>query len=91
MTHLCYFSFSVASAILQGGLFGIVGKFSSRYITAVVSGQALGGIFAALAEIGSLCLGASSTISAFVYFMIADGMLLLALAAYLILSRAVRI
>ncbi|XP_069704264.1 equilibrative nucleoside transporter 3 [Periplaneta americana] len=80
---------NIASAILQGGLFGIVGKFSSRYITAVVSGQALGGIFAALAEIASLCLGASSTISAFVYFMVANGMLLLSLAAYLILSRAV--
>ncbi|PNF17715.1 Equilibrative nucleoside transporter 1 [Cryptotermes secundus] len=80
---------NIASAILQGGLFGIVGKFSSRYITAVVSGQALGGIFAALAEIASLCLGASSTISAFVYFMVANGMLLLSLAAYLVLSRAV--
>lgn len=80
---------NIASAILQGGLFGIVGKFSSRYITAVVSGQALGGIFAALAEIASLCLGASSTVSAFVYFMVANGMLLLSLAAYLVLSRAV--
>ncbi|GFG40730.1 hypothetical protein Cfor_04914, partial [Coptotermes formosanus] len=80
---------NIATAILQGGLFGIVGKFSSRYITAVVSGQALGGIFAALAEITSLCLGASSTMSAFVYFMVANGMLLLSLAAYLVLSRAV--
>jgi equilibrative nucleoside transporter 1/2/3 len=80
---------NIASAILQGGLFGIVGKFSSRYITAVVSGQALGGIFAALAEIVSLCLGASSTISAFVYFMVANGMLLISLVAYLVLSRAV--
>lgn len=88
---LCYLCFPVASAILQGGLFGIVGKFSSRYISAVVSGQALGGIFAALAEIASLCLGASSTISAFVYFMVANGMLLLSLVAYLVLSRAVRI
>jgi equilibrative nucleoside transporter 1/2/3 len=88
---LCYFYFPVASAVLQGGLFGIVGKFSSRYITAVVSGQALGGIFAALAEIASLCLGASSTISAFVYFMVANGMLLLSLVAYIVLSHAVRI
>ncbi|XP_067010202.2 equilibrative nucleoside transporter 3 isoform X2 [Anabrus simplex] len=80
---------NIASAVLQGGLFGMVGRFSSRYITAVVSGQALGGIFAALAEIASLCLGASSTNSAFVYFMVANGMLVLSLIAYLVLSRAV--
>nr|CAD7263292.1 unnamed protein product [Timema shepardi] len=80
---------NVASAVLQGGLFGLVGKFSPRYITAVVSGQALGGIFAALAEIVSLCLGASPTTSAFVYFMVANAMLLMALTAYLILARAV--
>nr|CAD7572768.1 unnamed protein product [Timema californicum] len=79
---------NVASAVLQGGLFGLVGKFSPRYITAVVSGQALGGIFAALAEIVSLCLGASPTTSAFVYFMVANAMLLMALTAYLILARA---
>ncbi|XP_063235773.1 equilibrative nucleoside transporter 1 [Bacillus rossius redtenbacheri] len=79
---------NIASAILQGGLFGLVGKFSARYITAVVSGQALGGIFAALASILSLCLGASATTSAFVYFMVANAMLLLALTAYLILTRA---
>nr|CAD7196742.1 unnamed protein product [Timema douglasi] len=80
---------NIASAVLQGGLFGLVGKFSPRYITAVVSGQALGGIFAALAEIVSLCLGASPTTSAFVYFMVANAMLLMALTAYLILARAV--
>ncbi|KAK7792618.1 hypothetical protein R5R35_009151 [Gryllus longicercus] len=80
---------NIASAVLQGGLFGMVGRFPSRYITAVVSGQALGGIFAALAEIASLCLGASSTKSAFVYFMVANGMLILSLIAYVILARAV--
>lgn len=51
--------FPVATAILSGGLFGISGLFPSEYITAVVSGQALGGIFAALAEIISLTFGAS--------------------------------
>lgn len=83
--------FTVASAVLQGGLFGIIGKFSARYITAVVSGQALGGIFTAVAEIVSLWLGASSTTSAFVYFMVANGMFILSLLSYLILSRAVSI
>lgn len=34
---------NIATAILSGGLFGISGQFSSEYVTAVVSGQALGG------------------------------------------------
>lgn len=58
------------SAILSGSIFGILGKFSPGYITAVVSGQALGGIFTSLVQILSLALGESSTHAAFVYFMI---------------------
>lgn len=38
-----------ASAISSGSLFGMAGQFPSEYMTAAVSGQALGGIFAALA------------------------------------------
>lgn len=60
----------MASAILSGSIFGILGKFSPSYITAVVSGQALGGIFTALVQIMSLALGESSVHAAFVYFMI---------------------
>lgn len=64
------FCFSVCSAIFGGSVFGVVGKFSPVYITAVIGGQALGGIFAALAQIASLAIGASSTHSALVYFII---------------------
>lgn len=38
------FVINIFSAILTGGLFGIAGMFSSEYITAVIGGQALGGI-----------------------------------------------
>jgi equilibrative nucleoside transporter 1/2/3 len=77
--------------VLQGGLLGIVGCFPHRYITAVVGGQALGGVFAALANIISLVIGASPASSALAYFLIADIELALALAAYLALSSSVRI
>lgn len=33
---------SVFSAIMSGSLFGVSGYFNSEYITAVMSGQALG-------------------------------------------------
>lgn len=79
--------FPVASAILSGGLFGICGQFPSEYITALVSGQSLGGIFAALTEILSLTFGASAKTSAFVYFMIGNAVLLLSIVCYVCMSR----
>lgn len=72
---------------MSGGLFGICGQFPSEYITAVVSGQALGGIFAALAQIISLTFGASAKTSGFVYFMIGNFVLILSLVTYIIMSR----
>lgn len=84
-----YLYFAVSSAILSGSIFGIIGKFSPKYITAVVSGQALGGIFAAIAEIVCLSVGASSVHSAFVYFMIGNILILISLFSYIILSKTV--
>lgn len=68
---------------------GIVGKFSPKYITAMSSGQALGGIFTALAEICSLWLGTSPLLSGLLYFIIGDTMLLFSLIAYVLLEKAV--
>ncbi|KAF2361926.1 Equilibrative nucleoside transporter [Trinorchestia longiramus] len=58
-------------AVFQGGLFGLAGMFPARYMTAAVSGQALGGVFASLARIVSLAAGADDITSAFIYFLIA--------------------
>ncbi|CAG9762249.1 unnamed protein product [Ceutorhynchus assimilis] len=80
---------NVASAILQGSVFGLVGNFSPKYITAVVGGQALGGIFAALAEIVSLALGASSTHTALVYFIIGNVTIALSIVSYVVLTKTV--
>lgn len=90
-TILHYYNkfFSVASAFLAGGLFGISGLFPSEYITAVVSGQALGGIFSALTEIVSLTFGTSPMISAFVYFNIGNVVLFASIISYLIMSNTI--
>lgn len=82
--------FSVVSSIFQGGVCGLAGKFPKGYVNAVISGQALGGIFAALANIISIALGASPTQSAFIYFLAADVTLILAFVMYLILCSTVR-
>lgn len=74
---------------MQSGLFGIVGKFPARYITATVGGQALGGVLAAVAEIVSLWLGATPIRSALVYFIMADTFILFSIFAYIFLSRTV--
>lgn len=89
LTMITVVLMNVCAAILSGGLFGLVGQFPSEYITAVVSGQSLGGIFAALTEIIALTLGASAQYSAFIYFIIGTVVMLLSVQAYVIMSRTV--
>lgn len=80
---------NASCAIFGGSLLGVAGRFSSGYITAMMGGQALGGIFTALAEIGSLWLGASPVLSGLVYFVIGDAMLFLSLVSWIVLERTV--
>ncbi|XP_014207859.1 equilibrative nucleoside transporter 3 [Copidosoma floridanum] len=80
---------NAANAIFGGSLMGVAGKFSSKYITAMSSGQALGGIFTALTEILSLWIGANPISSGLLYFTIGDVVLLLSLISYIILEREV--
>lgn len=77
----------MASSILSGSLFSIIGKFSPKYITAVVGGQALGGIFAAVVQILSLTIGASSVHTAFVYFMIGNITIAICIVSYIVLHK----
>ncbi|KAL1122166.1 hypothetical protein AAG570_003571 [Ranatra chinensis] len=80
---------NIASAILQSAVFGVVGRFPSRYIAGAVSGQALGGIMAAVAEIVSLWVGASPVLSALVYFIMADVFIVMAMGSYAFLATTV--
>lgn len=77
------------SSVFQGGVVGLAGKFPVDYIHAVVSGQALGGIFASVANIVSIALAASPTRSAFIYFIAADVTLAICLIMYLTFSKTV--
>ncbi|XP_026478733.1 equilibrative nucleoside transporter 1-like [Ctenocephalides felis] len=87
LTMLSVVFMNCASAIMSGGLFGISGRFPAQYISAVVSGQALGGVFAAVCEIVSLSLGVNATLSALIYFIIGVFVLALSSVAYTTLTR----
>lgn len=87
ITLTTVFVVNIFSAILSGGLFGIAGMFSSEYISAVMSGQALGGVFTALAEVVSITFTTAATASAFIYFMVGTAWLVASLVLYLIVSK----
>lgn len=74
---------------MQGSVFNLVSFFDNSYMSATISGQALGGIVAALAQILALWWGASSVHSAFVYFLFADIFILISLVLYAVLVKTV--
>ncbi|XP_072938970.1 equilibrative nucleoside transporter 3 [Epargyreus clarus] len=78
---------TAASAVFIGSLVGIASRFSKEYMAAVVSGQSLGGIIAAIAQIISLAFKISPLHSALIYFCIADIMVISSLASYVLLYR----
>ncbi|KAI8422543.1 hypothetical protein MSG28_006347, partial [Choristoneura fumiferana] len=77
----------VTVVIMTGGIVGIASRFSKEYMGAVVSGQSLGGIIAAIAQIISLAFKISPLHSALIYFIIADLMLVTSLIAYIMLYK----
>ena len=54
----------MGAAVFQGGLFGLSAQFPSQYLSAVLSGQALGAVFACLCRsvggVGGIRLGYQS-------------------------------
>ncbi|XP_026315717.1 equilibrative nucleoside transporter 1 [Hyposmocoma kahamanoa] len=78
---------TAASAVFIGGLVGIASRFSKEYMAAVVSGQSLGGIIAAIAQIISLAFKISPLHSALIYFIIADIMVVSSLISYALLYK----
>ncbi|XP_071079137.1 equilibrative nucleoside transporter 3-like [Haliotis cracherodii] len=74
-----------ATAVMTGSVFGLVCRFPPMYTQSVMTGQAVGGTFAALASIFSL-LGSGTVIeSAFGYFLTATAICTVALLAYALL------
>ncbi|XP_050347089.1 equilibrative nucleoside transporter 3 [Nymphalis io] len=78
---------TAASAVFIGGLVGIASRFSKEYMAAVVSGQSLGGIIAAVAQIVSLAFKISPLHSALIYFCIADIMVIASFVSYALLYK----
>lgn len=66
---------------------GISGQFPSEYVTAVVSGQALGGVFTAIIEIVTITFASDPRSSALIFFTIGNVLLVLSLVAYILMAK----
>lgn len=73
---------NVNTAVFQGGLFGVAGKFPSKYMGSVMAGQAMGGILPALVDIIVLSLDISERDSGFACFTIATLILIMNFALF---------
>ncbi|XP_069117172.1 equilibrative nucleoside transporter 3-like [Argopecten irradians] len=76
---------SAGSAVFTASLFGLAGIFPPRYMQAAVSGQAVGGLFAAIANLLTLLAGSSQLHSAFIYFTAATLVSCITLGCYILL------
>jgi len=83
---------NMGSAIFQGGLFGVAAQFPDRYLSAVISGQALGAVFACVARVVSIAVSGqdddkAAVTSALVYFILADITLAISMGSYIWMNR----
>ncbi|KAL6470160.1 hypothetical protein MHYP_G00212790 [Metynnis hypsauchen] len=74
-------------AVLQGSLFGLVGKLPQEYSSSFMSGQAVAGIFSAVAMLISQISEADNENAALGYFLTPCAATLLTLCCYLLLSH----
>ncbi|KAH8361021.1 hypothetical protein KR093_011757 [Drosophila rubida] len=78
---------NISAATMSGALYGVAGLFPSEYMTAVVSGQALGGILTALAFILVLAFDAGPSTTAFVFFCLGALLIFFCIVSYSAMSR----
>lgn len=74
-------------AVLQGSLFGLVGKLPQKYSAVFMSGQGLAGTFAALAMLLAIASDSESSTAALGYFITPCVGTLVTLFCYLLLPR----
>lgn len=79
---------NINSAIFQGGLLGLAGKFPPQYMGIVFGGQAFGGIFASVTNVIVILLGVSPADAAFFCFLVAVVFLGTALLCFLVATRS---
>jgi len=73
---------NICTAIYQGGLIGVAGKFPPSYMGAMMSGQALGGIFPALVNIAVIAGDIAPADIGFYCFLTAFIFVVFSLVAY---------
>lgn len=78
---------NIAAAVVSGALFGISGRFPSEYVTAVVSGLALGSVFTAIIEIITITFVSDPIQSAVVFFTIGNILLVISIVLYIMMVR----
>ncbi|KAK3751849.1 hypothetical protein QZH41_009669 [Actinostola sp. cb2023] len=76
---------NMATAVFQGGLFGLTGMMPFKYTGAVMTGQGIGGTFAAIANIVAIWGGKDPISSGFGYFLSAVVLLFICLICYILL------
>jgi len=79
---------NINSAIFQGGLLGLAGKFPPQYMGIVFGGQAFGGIFASVTNVVVILLGVSPADAAFFCFLVAVIFLGTALFCFAVATRS---
>lgn len=86
---LVVFTTGVAAALTQNGSYAYAAGFGrSEYIQGIMAGQGLAGVLPCVAQIASVLGSGPSPESAFIYFVTATGVSILALGAFLILVRS---
>jgi len=77
---------NICTAIFQGSLIGVAGKFPTNYMGGMMAGQALGGIFPALVNIGVIALQVSPSNVGFYCFLVAFMFVLLSLVLFMMIQ-----
>ena len=79
---------NISSAIFQGGLIGLPGKFPPQYMGIIFGGQAFGGIFASVTNVLVILLGVDPPNAAFFCFLVAVLFLGTALICFIVATRS---
>lgn len=75
------------TALFQGGLFGVAGKFPTKYMGAVMAGQAMGGILPALVDIAFTSVKVPEKDIGFACFLVATLFLMSSLIVFMCTRR----
>lgn len=78
---------SISAAFLQSSVSGVASVFPNQCMHAMVTGQAVSGLFAALAQILSLTGQWNTIESALYYFLLADITLIIAFIMYFMINK----